>query len=63
MSADALMLFIALAFSFVLLDGDVFGQGQRFYGYFTLATALSIVFFALAYTGSYCCIWGCRPAF
>ncbi|NBQ72971.1 MAG: polysaccharide biosynthesis protein [Gammaproteobacteria bacterium] len=46
MSADALMLFMALAFSFALLDGDVFGQGQRFYGYFTLATALSIVFFA-----------------
>ena len=30
MSADALMLFMALAFSFALLDGDIFGQGQRF---------------------------------
>ena len=46
MSADALMLFMSLAFSFALLDGDAFEQGQRFYGYFTLAMALSIVFFA-----------------
>ncbi|MEC9192147.1 MAG: hypothetical protein VYC52_06340, partial [Pseudomonadota bacterium] len=46
MSADALMLFMSLAFSFALLDGDAFEQGQRFYGYFTLAMAMSIVFFA-----------------
>ena len=45
MAADVLMLFMALAFSFILLRADLLGQDQRFYFFFSLATALSILFF------------------
>ena len=45
MAADVLMMCMALAFSFVLLSADLLGQNQRFYFFFSLAIALSILFF------------------
>ena len=45
MAADVLMMFMALAFSFGLLSADLLGQDQRFYFFFSLAIALSILFF------------------
>ena len=45
MAADVLMMFMALAFSFVLLSADLLGQDQRFYFFFSLAIAFSILFF------------------
>lgn len=45
MAADVVMMFMALVFSFVLLNADLLGQDQRFYFFFSLATALSILFF------------------
>ncbi|MFT4816583.1 MAG: FlaA1/EpsC-like NDP-sugar epimerase [Pseudohongiellaceae bacterium] len=45
MIADALMIVLALAFSFVLLGKDFFDQDQRFYFYLSLATTVSILVF------------------
>jgi FlaA1/EpsC-like NDP-sugar epimerase len=45
MVADALMIVLALAFSFVLLGKDFFDQDQRFYFYLSLATTVSILVF------------------
>ncbi|MCG8413253.1 MAG: hypothetical protein MI746_03445, partial [Pseudomonadales bacterium] len=45
MSADTIMIVMALAFSFILLGKDLFALEQRFYFYLTVATALSILFF------------------
>lgn len=45
MIADAVMIVLALAFSFVLLGKDFFGQDQRFYFYLSLATTVSILVF------------------
>ncbi|PCI80383.1 MAG: hypothetical protein COB20_03040 [SAR86 cluster bacterium] len=45
MIADALMIVLALAFSFALLGKDFFGQDQRFYFYLSLATTVSILVF------------------
>ncbi|MCY4263651.1 MAG: nucleoside-diphosphate sugar epimerase/dehydratase [Gammaproteobacteria bacterium] len=44
-SADALMVVMALVFSFLLLGKDLSALGQRFYLYLALATTLSILFF------------------
>ena len=38
MIADALMIVLALMFSFILLGKDFFDQDQRFYFYLSLAT-------------------------
>ncbi|MEQ8954778.1 MAG: polysaccharide biosynthesis protein, partial [Gammaproteobacteria bacterium] len=46
MVADSVMIVLALALSFALLDKDFFGQDQRFYFYLAVATMLSIVVFA-----------------
>jgi len=46
MFADSLMIVMALGFSFTLLSKDFFAQEQRFYIYLTLATILSILYFA-----------------
>jgi len=45
MIADALMIVLALVFSFVLLGKDFFDQDQRFYFYLSLATTVSILVF------------------
>ncbi len=45
MIADALMIVLALAFSFTLLGKDFFGQDQRFYFYLSVATTVSILVF------------------
>ena len=45
MIADALMIVLALVFSFVLLGKDFFDQDQRFYFYLSLATTFSILVF------------------
>ena len=45
MIADALMIVLALGFSFVLLGKDFFGLDQRFYFYLSLATTVSILVF------------------
>ncbi len=45
MAADAVMIVMALAFSFALLGKDFFAQDQRFYFYLSLATTISILVF------------------
>ena len=45
MIADALMIVLALGFSFVLLGKDFFDLDQRFYFYLSLATTVSILVF------------------
>jgi len=45
MMADALMIVLALVFSFVLLGKEFFDQDQRFYFYLSLATTVSILIF------------------
>jgi FlaA1/EpsC-like NDP-sugar epimerase len=45
MIADALMIVLALVFSFVLLGKEFFDQDQRFYFYLSLATTVSILVF------------------
>ncbi len=45
MLADTIMIVMALAFSFALLDKDFFAQDQRFYFYLAIATGLSILVF------------------
>ena len=44
-TADSLMIVMALAFSFLLLGKDSSGLDQRFYLYLAIATTLSILFF------------------
>ena len=46
MTADSVMIVVALALSFVLLDRDFFSQDPRFYFYLAIATTLSILVFA-----------------
>jgi FlaA1/EpsC-like NDP-sugar epimerase len=45
MIADALMIVLALVFSFVLLGKEFFDQDQRFYFYLSLTTTVSILIF------------------
>ena len=45
MVADALMIVLALVFSFALLGKEFFDQDQRFYFYLSLATTVSILIF------------------
>lgn len=45
MVADSVMIVMALAFSFELLDKDFLAQDQRFYFYLAIATTLSILVF------------------
>lgn len=46
MFADGIMIVVALALSFALLDKDFFSLEQRFYFYLAVATASSILIFA-----------------
>ncbi len=45
MTADVVMMVMALAFSFALLGMDFLAQDQRFYAYLSVATVISILIF------------------